>query len=127
MINKAIVVGRLGTAPEVRHTPGGSTVANFSLATNEKWTDKSGEKQERTEWHRIVVWGKLADLCGQYLTKGRMAYVEGKLQTREYEKDGVKRYTTEIVASTVQFLGDSGTSSGSAASGDGEYSPGMFG
>jgi len=81
-------------------------VANFSLATNENWTDKSGQKQERTEWHRIVVWAKLAEVCGQYLTKGRQAYVEGRLQTRQWQdKDGQTKYTTEVQAQTVQFLG----------------------
>jgi single-strand DNA-binding protein len=114
-VNKVILVGRLGQNPEVRYTPSGAAVANFSLATNEAWTDKSGQKQERTEWHRIVVWGKLAELCNQYLSKGRQAYVEGRLQTREWnDKDGNKKYTTEVQAQTVQFLG--GASSGVGAS-----------
>ena len=105
-INKVIVVGNLGKDPEVRHTPNGQAVANFSIATSEAWTDKGGQKQERTEWHRIVAWGKLAELCGKYLSKGRQCYIEGKLQTRAWDdKDGGKRYTTEIIASTVQFLG----------------------
>ncbi|MBS1961068.1 MAG: single-stranded DNA-binding protein [Bdellovibrionales bacterium] len=105
-VNKVILVGRLGQNPEVRYTPSGSAVANFSVATNEAWTDKSGQKQERTEWHRIVVWGKLAELCSQYLAKGRQCYVEGRLQTREWtDKDGVKKYSTEVQAQTVQFLG----------------------
>src|SRR6202453_602828 len=104
-VNKVILIGRLGTDPEVRYTSNGGAVANFSLATNESWTDKSGQKQERTEWHRIVVWGKLAELCGQYLSKGRQAFVEGRLQTRSWEdQQGQKRYTTEVVANTVQFL-----------------------
>jgi single-strand DNA-binding protein len=104
-VNKVILVGNLGKDPEVRHTPQGMAVGNFPLATSESWNDKSGQKQERTEWHRIVVWGKLAELCQRYLTKGRKAYVEGKLQTRAWDdKDGNKRYTTEIVATTVQFL-----------------------
>ncbi len=108
-INKAILIGRLGQDPEVRYTSSGGAVANFSLATNESWMDKSGQKQERTEWHRIVVWGKIAELCGQYLAKGRQAYIEGRLQTREWtDKEGGKRYTTEIVAQTVQFLGSPG-------------------
>jgi single-strand DNA-binding protein len=107
-INKVILVGNLGKDPEVRHTPQGMAVGNFPLATSESWNDKSGQKQERTEWHRIVVWGKLAELCQRYLSKGRKAYVEGKLQTRAWDdKDGNKRYTTEIVASTVQFLDSS--------------------
>lgn len=105
-VNKVILVGRLGQEPELKYTPSGMAVCNFSLATSDSWTDKSGQKQERTEWHRVVVWGKLAELCGQYLGKGRQAYVEGSLQTRSWEgKDGGKRYTTEINAKTVQFLG----------------------
>jgi single-strand DNA-binding protein len=105
-INKVILVGNLGKDPELRHTPQGMAVANFSIATSESWTDKSGQKQERTEWHRIVVWGKLAELCGKYLQKGRQVYIEGKLQTRAWDdKEGQKRYTTEVVASGVQFLG----------------------
>lgn len=105
-VNKAIVLGNLGSNPEVKFTPSGSAVANFTVATSENWNDKSGERKERTEWHRIVVWGKLAELCGEYLSKGRQVYLEGRLQTRSWDdKDGVKRYTTEIVAQTVQFLG----------------------
>ncbi|HLB59378.1 MAG TPA: single-stranded DNA-binding protein [Bdellovibrionota bacterium] len=108
-VNKVIVVGNLGTDPEVRFTPSGAAVANFSVATSENWKDKSGQKQERTEWHRIVVWGKLAELCGEYLSKGRQVYVEGRLQTRNWEdKEGSKRYTTEVIAQTVQFLGSPG-------------------
>ena len=105
-VNKVIIVGNLGKDPELRHTPQGQAVCNFSIATSENWTDKSGQKQERTEWHRIVVWGKLGELAGKYLSKGRQAYIEGKLQTRSWDdKDGQKRYTTEVVATTVQFLG----------------------
>jgi single-strand DNA-binding protein len=105
-VNKVILVGRLGQNPEVKYTPAGAAVANFSIATNESWVDKQGQKQERTEWHRIVVWGKLAELCQQYLTKGRQAYIEGRLQTRQWQdKDGQTKYTTEINAQTVQFLG----------------------
>lgn len=105
-INKVILVGRLGADPEVKTISGGNTVARLNLATSENWTDKEGQKQERTEWHRVVVWGKLADLCGRYLSKGRQVYVEGRLQTRSWEdQQGQKRYTTEIVANTVQFLG----------------------
>jgi single-strand DNA-binding protein len=105
-VNKAIVVGNLGSDPEVRFTPSGQAVANFRIATNESWTDKSGQKQERTEWHRIVVWGKLGELCGEYLKKGRQCYVEGRLQTREWtDKENKKNYTTEIVANNVVFLG----------------------
>lgn len=105
-VNKVIILGRLGSDPEVRYTATGGAVSSFSMATNDSWTDKSGQKQERTEWHKIVVWGKLAELCGQYLSKGRQAYVEGRLQTREWmDKENTKRYTTEIVAQSVQFLG----------------------
>lgn len=112
-INKVILVGRLGTDPEVKQVTGGNTVARLSLATSENWTDKSGQKQERTEWHRVVVWGKLAELCGRYLNKGRQVYVEGRLQTRNWEdQQGQKRYTTEIVANTIQFLGAAGASQG---------------
>jgi len=105
-LNKVFLLGRLGNDPEVRYTTNGGAVANFNVATNESWTDKQGQKQERTEWHRVVVWGKLGELCGQYLTKGRQAFLEGKLQTREWtDKEGAKRYTTEIVAQNVQFIG----------------------
>lgn len=105
-VNKVIVLGRLGQNPELKYTPSGVAVCNFSLATSENWTDKNGQKQERTEWHRVVVWGKLAELCNQYLSKGRQAYVEGSLQTRSWDdKNGNKRYTTEINAKTVQFIG----------------------
>ena len=105
-INKVILIGRLGSDPEVRYTPDGTAVANFSIATSDEWTDKStNEKKERTEWHRIVAWRRLGEICGEYLSKGKQVYIEGKLQTRSWEKDGVTRYTTEIVASDVQFLG----------------------
>jgi single-strand DNA-binding protein len=107
-VNKVILIGNLGKDPEVRYTPGGQAVANFTVATNEQWTDKAGVKQERTEWHRIVAWGKLAEVCGANLTKGRQIYVEGKLQTREYDKQGQKHYSTEVVAASVVFLGTSG-------------------
>ena len=115
-LNKVMLIGRLGNDPEIRYTPDGTAVANFSIATSEEWKDKnSGEKKERTEWHRIVAWRKLGELCGEYLSKGRQVYIEGKLQTRSWEKDGVTRYTTEIVASDVQFLGakDSANAGGS--------------
>jgi len=105
-VNKVIIVGRLGQDPEMKYTPSGAAVCNFTVATSESWADKSGQKQERTEWHRVVVWGKLAELCNQYLAKGRQCYLEGSLQTRSWDaKDGSKRYTTEINARTVQFLG----------------------
>lgn len=117
-INKAILVGRLGRDPEIRYTPDGRAVCNFSIATSDEWKDKdTGEKKERTEWHRIVAFGKLGEICGEYLAKGRQVYIEGRLQTRSWEKDGVTRYTTEIVAADVQFLGgrDSNESTRSAA------------
>lgn len=105
-VNKVILIGRLGNDPEVKAIGQGSTVAQFNIATSENWMDKSGQKQERTEWHRIVVWNKLAEICGKHLSKGRQVYIEGRLQTRSWEdKQGQKRYTTEIVANTVQFLG----------------------
>jgi single-strand DNA-binding protein len=105
-VNKVILIGNLGQNPEVRHSPNGSTICTLSIATNEAWTDKNGQKQEKTEWHRVVVFGKLAELCGQYLQKGRQAYIEGKLQTRSWQdKDNQTKYTTEVVAQTVQFLG----------------------
>ena len=109
-VNKVILIGNLGSDPEVRYTPSGQAVANFNIATNESWKGKDGQDQERTEWHKIVVWGKLAEICGEYLGKGRTVYVEGRLQTREWaDKEGHKRYTTEIVANTVQFLGPPGS------------------
>lgn len=105
-VNKVILIGNLGADPEVRFTPGGQAVANFRIATSESWTDKNGQKQERVEWHRIVVWGKLAELCGEYLKKGRQCFVEGRLQTREWmDKENKKNYTTEVVATSVTFLG----------------------
>ena len=109
-INKVIIVGRLGADPEMKQIGSGSTVTRLNVATSESWTDKqSGQKQEKTEWHRITVWGKLAEICGKHLSKGRQVYVEGRLQTRSWEdQQGQKRYATEIVANTVQFLGSSG-------------------
>ena len=108
-VNKAILIGNLGRDPELRYTQSGQAVANFSIATTESWTDRSGERTERTEWHRIVVWGKTAEMCAQYLSKGRQAYIEGRIQTREWEdKDGQKQKTTEINAQTVTFLGGRG-------------------
>lgn len=119
-VNKVLLIGRLGSNPEVRYTGGGAAVANFNIATSESWNDKnSGQRQERTEWHRIVVWGKLAELCNQYLSKGRQVYVEGRLQTRQWDdKDGNKRYTTEVVANTVQFLGSNQGQQAESGAGD---------
>lgn len=104
-VNKAIVIGRLGRDPKVTYTQDGRAIANFSVATSEEWKDKeTGEKKERTEWHRIVAFGRLGEICGEYLAKGRQVYIEGRLQTRSWEKDNVTRYTTEIVASNMQML-----------------------
>ena len=119
-VNKVILVGNLGRDPELRYIPSGQAVANFTLATNDRWRDKEGNNQERTEWHRIVVWGKSAENCAQYLQKGRSVYIEGRLQTREWEdKDGNKRQTTETIAQTVQFLGGRGGAGGGAEPGGG--------
>lgn len=108
-LNKVMLIGNLGRDPEIRYTQGGMAVVNFSIATSEQWNDKtSGERQERTEWHRIVVFGKQAEICEKYLSKGSSIYVEGRLQTRSWEKDGQTQYTTEIVASNFQFLGGRG-------------------
>ena len=115
-VNKVILIGNLGRDPELRYTQGGQAVANFTLATSERFANKSGEQQERTEWHRIVAWGKTGELCAQYLSKGRSVYIEGRLQTREWEdKEGQKRSTTEIVAQNVTFLG--GPRTGAAGGG----------
>ena len=108
-VNIAIVVGNLGKDPEVRFTQSGRAVANFSVATSESWTGQDGNRQERTEWHNIVVWGKQAEACGQYLAKGRQVFVQGNIRSRSYEdKTGNTRYITEIVAQRVQFLGGGG-------------------
>jgi single-strand DNA-binding protein len=105
-LNKVLLIGNLGKDPEVRFTPGGRAVARFPVATSEQWTDQSGERQERTEWHNVVVWGKQAETCGQYLAKGRQVFIEGSVRSRQYDdKDGNKRYITEIIAQRVQFLG----------------------
>ncbi|MFB6372213.1 MAG: single-stranded DNA-binding protein [Bradymonadaceae bacterium] len=122
-VNKAILVGRLGADPEVRSTQSGTPVANMRIATNRVWTDDMGQKQEETEWHRVVVFGKQAEACGNYLSKGRQVYVEGRIQTNEWEdRDGNERYTTEIVANTVQFL-SGGDSGGGGARGSGGPPP----
>jgi len=108
-INKVILIGNLGKDPELRYTPQGRPVVNFSLATTERWTSKSGEKQERTEWHRIVLWGRQAEVANQYLKKGSPCYIEGRITTRSWEdKDKVKRYTTEIEGLSLQLLGSRG-------------------
>jgi len=105
-VNKVIVLGRLGQDPEVKQVNNSNTVCRISVATSEAWKGKDGQAQERTEWHRIVIWGKLAEICGKYLSKGRQVYVEGRLETRSWEDDkGQKKYATEIVASKVEFIG----------------------
>ena len=108
-VNKAIIVGNLGSDPELRHTQGGTPVANFRVATNEVYKSRDGERTERTEWHRVVAFGRLAEICGQYLKKGKQVYLEGRIQTRDWDdKEGNKRYTTEIVATQMVMLGRAG-------------------
>lgn len=127
-VNKVIIVGRLGADPEVRTVGQGGTVTRLSIATSENWVDKEGQKQERTEWHRIVVWGRLAEICGKHLSKGRQVYVEGRLQTRSWEdQQGQKRYSTEIVANTVQFLGGVGERSDEQRASGAHYGAGGAG
>lgn len=110
-LNQVQIIGRLGGDPEVRNLPNGDAVANFTVATSDKWKDKqSGEQKEKTEWHRLVIYGKLAEVAGKYLKKGSQAFFQGKLQTREWEKDGVKRYTTEIIVNQMTMLGSPGES-----------------
>ncbi len=105
-LNKVILIGRLGKDPELRYTPNGAAVTNFNLATNEVYNDKDGKQVEQTDWHRVVAWRKLAEICGQYLKKGSLVYIEGKLKTRTYDdREGVKKYVTEIVADQMQMLG----------------------
>ncbi len=118
-VNKVILVGNLGADPDMRYTPSGQGVCELRVATSESWNDKNGQRQERVEWHRIVVWGKRAEVCSKYLSKGRQVYVEGRIQTRTYDdKDGNKRYITEVIANDVQFLGG-GNREGGAAAGSG--------
>ncbi|HEX5425099.1 MAG TPA: single-stranded DNA-binding protein [Candidatus Acidoferrales bacterium] len=116
MVNKVILVGRLGRDPETRYTSSGQAVSNFTMATDESFKSRSGEKQQRTEWHRIVMWGKLAEIAQQYLKKGQLVYVEGRLQTRQWDdkRDGSKKQTTEIVANSMKMLGG-GRGEGAAA------------
>jgi len=136
-VNKAILVGRLGRDPETRYTSGGQAVANFTLATDETFKDRSGERQKRTEWHRIVVWGKLAEITQQYLKKGMLVYIEGRIQTRQWEdkRDGQKRTTTEIVANVMRMLtsraegaaaGAASAAGGGAAAGHGRSADADF-
>lgn len=113
-VNRVILIGRLGKDPEIKSTPSGTSIAKFSLATDEKFTDRSGEKQERTEWHNIVVFGKLADICGQYLRKGKLVYIEGSIRTDSWDdkESGQKKYRTEIIAQNMQMLGGKGEEGG---------------
>jgi len=105
-VNKVILLGNLGRDPELKYTPSGSAVANFTIATNETWKDKDGQKQEHTEWHRVVVWGKLAEICGEYLHKGRQVYIEGSIRTRTYkDREGVEKSVTEIKADSMVMIG----------------------
>ena len=109
-VNKVILVGNLGRDPEMRTTNSGSPVTRLNIATGSAWTDKNGQKQQTTEWHRVVVWDKMADVCNKYLNKGNQVYIEGRLQTRSWEDNqGQKKYTTEVVASRVEFLGQKAT------------------
>jgi single-strand DNA-binding protein len=127
-INKVILIGNLGRDPELRYTKGGQAVANFSVATSESWSNREGNREERTEWHRVVAWGRTAELCAQYLSKGRTVYVEGSLRTREWEdREGQKRQTQEIHALTVQFLGGPRGSGGSRGGAEPEGSAGPEG
>jgi single-strand DNA-binding protein len=122
-VNKVILVGRLGRDPETRYTGGGQAVANFSVATDESYKDKNGERQKRTEWHRITAWGKLAEICRQYLKKGTMVYIEGRIQSREWQdKEGQKRTSFDIVANTMKML--SSRAEGAAAGGGASRSGG---
>jgi len=120
-INKVILIGNLGRDPEMRYTADGRAVASFSIATTDKWKDKAtGENREKTEWHRIVAFGRLGEICGEYLSKGKQVYIEGKLRTRSWEKDGITRYTTEIEAIQMQMLGSRDSSSDFSGSRVGE-------
>ena len=124
MVNKVFLIGRLGADPEIRYTPSGAEVATFRIATSENWTNKSGEKEERTEWHRIVAWRGLAKICGEYLSKGKLVYIEGRLRTRSWEdREGNKRSTTEIEASDMKMLGGVGEANRKAKEPEAEYTP----
>jgi len=126
MVNKVMLIGRLGNDPEVRHTQDGTPVAAFNLATDEQWKDKSGKKVQKTEWHRIVTWRKLAEICGEYLSKGKMVFIDGKLQTRSWEdKDGNKRQTTEIIAQNMKMLGGSSSNGGQSSKSESGNVPNM--
>jgi single-strand DNA-binding protein len=123
-VNKVILLGNLGRDPETRYTTGGDAVTNLNIATSEQWKDKNGEKQERTEWHRVVLFGRQAEIAGEYLKKGRSVYIEGRLQTRKYtDKDGVEKYSTEIVADRMQLIGGGREGGGGGGGGDDFSSP----
>ena len=127
-VNKVILVGNLGRDAELRYTPGGSAVATLNLATTEVWNDKAGQKQEKTEWHRVVLWGKTAESLNEYLTKGKQIYVEGRLQTRQWDdKEGIKRYTTEIRADKIVLLGGGGGARGASVDRGGDSMGGHTG
>jgi single-strand DNA-binding protein len=124
-VNKVILIGNLGRDPETRYTTGGDAICNLNIATSEQWKDKSGEKQERTEWHRVVLFGRQAEIAGEYLKKGRSVYIEGRLQTRKYtDKDGVEKYSTEIVGDRMQLLG---SREGGSGGGDVDFGSGAGG
>jgi len=124
VLNKAILIGNLGDSPTVRYTQDGTPVASFSVATSERWKDKDGHNQESTEWHKIVVWKRLAEICGEYLSKGSKVYIEGKMQTRKWQdQNGNDRYTTEIVAREMKMLDSKGSSKENDKGGDGYYMP----
>ncbi len=109
MLNKVMIIGRLGKDPEIRHTQTNTAVANFTVATTKRWKDREGQQQEKTEWHRVVAWGRLGEICGQYLQKGSLVYVEGAMQTKQWEdQNGQKRYTTSIKASSMEMLSSKG-------------------
>ena len=119
-VNKVILLGNLGKDPETRYTTGGDAVTNLNIATSETWKDKSGEKQEKTEWHRVVLFGRQAEIAGEYLKKGRSVYIEGRLQTRKYtDKDGVEKYSTEVVGDRMQLIGSAREAGGG---GDADFS-----
>ncbi|MCH7666490.1 MAG: single-stranded DNA-binding protein [Acidobacteria bacterium] len=121
MLNKVMLIGNLGRDPEVRSTPSGQNVASFSLATNRKWKDRDGNRQEQTEWHNIVCWGRQAEIAGQYLTKGKQIYIEGRIQTRSWDDkaSGEKKYRTEIICDNFQMLGSRGGGGGDYSGGEG--------
>ena len=124
-VNKVILVGNLGADPDMRYTPSGQGVCELRIATSESWNDKNGQRQERTEWHRVVVWGKRAEVCSKYLSKGRQVFVEGRIQTRTYDdKEGNKKYITEIIAADVQFLGGGKGEGGAGGGGKGQRDDG---